>query len=69
MNELFCPSCGGDTFVPLGQLGRLFHLRCRECGADSHVAAEDLPDELESDPVDEAEEVLACINRHPAAQR
>lgn len=29
-----CPACGGDAY-PLGQLGRILHLRCRHCGIDS----------------------------------
>lgn len=27
----FCPYCDGPLLV-LGQLGRLIHLRCRDCG-------------------------------------
>ena len=26
-----CPQCGGPA-TPLGQLGKLLHLRCRNCG-------------------------------------
>lgn len=28
-----CDVCGGDTFIDLGILGRMRHLRCRTCGA------------------------------------
>jgi predicted nucleic acid-binding Zn-ribbon protein len=31
--EATCPMCGGPG-TPLGQLGRLMHYRCRNCGAD-----------------------------------
>lgn len=28
-----CPTCSGPG-VPLGEMGRLFHFRCRDCGID-----------------------------------
>ena len=31
-----CPMCGGIPFI-LGLLGRLLHLRCRDCGMDYSV--------------------------------
>lgn len=34
-----CPACGGIPFI-LGWLGRLLHLRCRDCGIDYSTSAE-----------------------------
>jgi tRNA(Ile2) C34 agmatinyltransferase TiaS len=31
-----CPVCTGEG-VPLGQLGRLMHFTCRDCGMGFHV--------------------------------
>jgi hypothetical protein len=48
-----CDVCGGSTFMDLGILGNLRHLRCRDCGANScytldrETAAELIEDEYE----------------------
>jgi hypothetical protein len=55
MTEHTCPWCGGEEFVELGQLGSRLHLRCRGCGADSSI-------------VEEVEEFLTAVSRHPSAQ-
>jgi hypothetical protein len=48
-----CSICGGPA-VPLGQLGSLFHCRCRNCGMQFSVPAADLDlDEPEDDDEDE----------------
>ncbi len=38
MNE--CPTCGG-LLTLLGRLGSLLWLRCRQCGMDCSISAED----------------------------
>ncbi len=35
-----CCACGGPL-VPLGQLGKLMHFRCRNCGLDQSQEQED----------------------------
>tara|TARA_Y100000310_G_scaffold120524_1_gene119307 strand:+ start:122 stop:271 length:150 start_codon:yes stop_codon:yes gene_type:complete len=42
-----CPICNGEEFSMLGILGKLAHLRCRACGADISIAAEQLSEEEE----------------------
>lgn len=37
MESLECPACGGQVPTELGALGRLLHLRCRDCGMDCSV--------------------------------
>lgn len=39
MEGLYCPLCGGPG-SPLGQMGNVYHLRCRDCGADYHAQPE-----------------------------
>ena len=35
-----CPACGSEVLVLLGQLGRLLWLRCRDCGIDCNLPAD-----------------------------
>ena len=42
MDNLECSVCGGERQV-LGQLGKVVHFRCRHCGIDSMMRAEDMP--------------------------
>lgn len=35
----YCPMCDGEG-VLLGQLGRLVHFRCRQCGMGFHTEVE-----------------------------
>lgn len=37
----WCPVCDGEAY-PLGNLGKLAHFRCRDCGMDFHKAAEEV---------------------------
>jgi predicted nucleic acid-binding Zn ribbon protein len=39
-----CPACGGVWAVLLGALGRLTHLRCRDCGIVYSVPSDELED-------------------------
>lgn len=36
-----CAACGSDHLVPLGRMGSLLWLRCRACGIDQSVPAEE----------------------------
>jgi hypothetical protein len=38
VENTFCGACGGQLYV-LGTLGKLVHLRCRNCGMDSSKEA------------------------------
>lgn len=40
-----CEGCGGTQFTMLGTLGTLTHLRCRSCGLDTTINADELEDE------------------------
>ncbi len=40
-----CPACGSLYATLLGILGRLAHLRCRHCGIDYSIPAEELDEE------------------------
>lgn len=37
-----CPACGGIC-VPLGALGKFFHMRCQRCGIDCNTKLEEEP--------------------------
>ncbi len=43
-----CPACGGHPTL-LGQLASLIWLRCRQCGIDWNVKAEDIEDIEDTD--------------------
>lgn len=43
-----CPECYGPG-VPLGQLGRLMHFRCRNCGMQFSEVVEENPDKEDPD--------------------
>jgi len=38
-----CPACRSTLAVVLGYLGTLLWVRCRQCGMDRQVPAEDAP--------------------------
>ena len=48
MSEPSCPACDSFDATFLGTLGRLDHLRCRDCGMDYSVSNEE--DEVEDEP-------------------
>lgn len=39
---IWCPACGASEFAELGVLGHLTWLRCRDCGLDVSVQAEEV---------------------------
>lgn len=47
LSAVYCGACGSDVLTYLGTLGRRIHLRCRHCGADCSMLAEDLDVDLE----------------------
>ena len=50
VEDVFCPLCDGEL-VCMGRLGKLVHFRCRRCGVDASVNADDLPQEPADDDV------------------
>lgn len=55
---MMCEACGGEV-MPLGALGGTLHGRCRSCGLNQEIAAEDSlfgddeDEDLEDEDIDE----------------
>jgi hypothetical protein len=52
-----CTHCYGDL-VWLGQLGKLYYYRCRDCGAEFGTDAELAADEIDDRPDPLLEEIM-----------
>lgn len=58
LTMLECVACGGPLML-LGQMGKLVHFRCRNCGMDQSKPATDLPPDFFEDG-DEDEDGPDC---------
>jgi DNA-directed RNA polymerase subunit RPC12/RpoP len=57
-----CPMCGAEN-GPMGTLGTRVHYSCRDCGAQwSHVAPEELSEELSDDDEETDDDPNACAD-------